>query len=246
VAISDFPRPPHHFRFDHPAWQAWFNRLDTFFSSSTVVAWTDINFTGSNLTSIATRNHSSLQNIQEANPASSDATRDAHVSDNDLKLAADHRAASVIGTHVQAWDSDLDALASVSGTGLLARTGAGTASARTIVAADARLTVTNGDGVSGNPSVGVGVLSVVTKTTTYLITSADDFIRGDMTGGGFTVTLPAAVVGRIYRVKLVVAGGNLTIACDGAETIDGSATKVLTSLNESVTLIGISGGWNLI
>ncbi len=229
MALSDFPRPPYGYDYSHPSWLAWFNRVDAFFKSSS-----------------ATLSHSDLLNIQQANPASADATRDAHVSDNDLKLAADHRAASVIGTHVQAWDADLDALAGVSGSGMIVRTGAGTATARTIAASDARITVTNGSGVSGNPTVGVGVLTVVTKTTTYLATAADDFIRGDMTGGGFTVTLPAAIAGRIFRFKLVVVGGNLTIACDGAETIDGVATKVLTLLNESVTLIGITGGWNIV
>lgn len=51
-------------------------------------------------------------------------------------------------------DSDLDALASNSTNGLWARTGAGTGSARTLTAGtSAGLTITNGDGVSGNPTV---------------------------------------------------------------------------------------------
>jgi len=51
-------------------------------------------------------------------------------------------------------DADLAALGNNSTAGLLARTGAGTASARTITAASALdLTVSNGDGVSGNPSI---------------------------------------------------------------------------------------------
>lgn len=59
----------------------------------------------------------------------------------------------------QATDADLTALAGVATAGLLARTGAGTAAARTVTAG-AGISVTNGDGVSGNPTVaslGVGI-----------------------------------------------------------------------------------------
>lgn len=49
-------------------------------------------------------------------------------------------------------DTDLTALAGISATGFLARTGSGTAAARTITAG-AGISVTNGDGVSGNPTI---------------------------------------------------------------------------------------------
>lgn len=49
-------------------------------------------------------------------------------------------------------DADTVAIAGLSGTGLIARTGTGTASVRTIAGA-AGITVTNGDGVSGNPTI---------------------------------------------------------------------------------------------
>jgi len=51
-----------------------------------------------------------------------------------------------------ALDSDLTAVGDLSGTGLIARTGTGTASVRTITAGTG-VTVTDGDGVSGNPTV---------------------------------------------------------------------------------------------
>src|SRR5205814_1822443 len=60
----------------------------------------------------------------------------------------------VIGTDVEAHDADLTALAGVSSNGILARTGSGTASARTITASS-NISVSNGDGVSGNPTISV-------------------------------------------------------------------------------------------
>jgi len=59
-----------------------------------------------------------------------------------------------IGSDVQAYDADLAAVAGLSGTGLIAHTGAGTASLRSIIGGTA-ITVTYGDGASGNPSVAV-------------------------------------------------------------------------------------------
>lgn len=55
----------------------------------------------------------------------------------------------------QPLDSDLTAVAGLSTTGLIARTGAGTAATRTITAGSSKVAISNGDGVSGNPSVDV-------------------------------------------------------------------------------------------
>jgi hypothetical protein len=57
-----------------------------------------------------------------------------------------------VGVDVQAWDADLDAVAGLAANGVIARTGAGTAAVRTITPG-AGISVTNGDGVSGNPTI---------------------------------------------------------------------------------------------
>lgn len=58
-----------------------------------------------------------------------------------------------IGTDVQAWSADLDAIDALATPGLIARTGAGTAAARTITGTTNQVNVANGDGVSGNPTL---------------------------------------------------------------------------------------------
>ena len=58
----------------------------------------------------------------------------------------------------QASDADLTAIAGLSSNGMIARTGAGTAAARTVTAGTG-IAVTNGDGVSGNPTVAADLAS---------------------------------------------------------------------------------------
>ena len=79
----------------------------------------------------------------------------------------------VIGTNVQAWDTDLDALAALSSTGLIARTGSGTVSARTI-AGTSPISVSNGDGVSGNPTVSVSAASTAASGVVTLATDGEE------------------------------------------------------------------------
>jgi hypothetical protein len=69
----------------------------------------------------------------------------------------------------QAVDADLTALAGLATNGLIARTGAGTVAARS-VAAGTGITVTNGDGVSGNPTVALSTTVPVVKTGSFTIT----------------------------------------------------------------------------
>jgi hypothetical protein len=79
---------------------------------------------------------------------------------------------TALGYTPQTTDADLTALAGVSSTGLLARTGSGTASARTVTGTANEITVTNGDGVSGNPTLSIPSAVTLTGKT--------------MTGGTFT------------------------------------------------------------
>src|SRR5690606_18546104 len=55
----------------------------------------------------------------------------------------------------QATDSDLTALAGLGTTGVLVRTGTGSATTRSIVGTANRVSVSNGDGVSGDPTINI-------------------------------------------------------------------------------------------
>ena len=97
---------------------------------------------------------------------------------------------------VQAWDTDLDGYAALSSTGLVARTGSGTAATRTITAGSAQLTVTNGSGVSGDPTVDLAYASAIRETsgpTTLTIGAMGDGEVAIRSGATFvTLAAPAA------------------------------------------------------
>lgn len=75
---------------------------------------------------------------------------------------------------------DLAALEALSSTGILSRTGSSTYSERTITGTSGKITVTNGNGVSGNPTL--------TIPDAFLSSNADTFNLG-MTLSGSTITM---------------------------------------------------------
>lgn len=111
----------------------------------------------------------------------------------------------VPGTDVQAYDPDLTALASNSGTGLWTVTGAGTGATRTLTGPAAGVSVTNGSGVSGNPTIalsndlaaveGLSSTGIARRTGTdawsvgalvsnaELATSLDSTVKSNISGG---------------------------------------------------------------
>ncbi len=57
-------------------------------------------------------------------------------------------------------DTDLNALADLTTTGLITRTGSGTATTRTLTAGTTKISVTNGSGVAGNPTIDLGTVAL--------------------------------------------------------------------------------------
>ena len=69
-----------------------------------------------------------------------------------------------IGSNVQAYDSELQAISGLTANGYIARTSSSTAEARTITAGTG-ITVTNGDGVAGNTSIALTSSSITINGT---------------------------------------------------------------------------------
>jgi hypothetical protein len=93
-------------------------------------------------------------------------------------------------------------------------------------------------------SVGYKVNTITSATTldnTYNVVLCNN--------GAYTVTLPSASAnaGRVYQIKNIDAqGDDITIDGNGAETIDGDTTYVLSAYKNSITIVSDGTNWNVI
>lgn len=108
-----------------------------------------------------------------------------------------------------------------------------------------------GTGIKRGLNINASVeLPIFTKTSAYTLTAADYTILADATSGAFTVTLPTAASaytapsGRIYVIKKIDATGNVvTIQAAGAELIDGTNTKTISTGNNVIEIQSNGTSW---
>lgn len=87
------------------------------------------------------------------------------------------------------------------------------------------------------------------KTASYLVNYNDAVILADATAGAITISLPPAreMEQKRITVKKIDSSGNaVTIDPNGAETIDGTATKAITVQYTSYEFISLNGAWWII
>lgn len=123
-------------------------------------------------------------------------------------------------TQYQPVDADLTALAALASTGMVARTAANTYVPRTIAVSGTGLTITNADGVSGDPTIAIATATLGTINTLVLRDGSGNFAAG---------TITAALAGNANTATKWATARTITLSTDatGSVTFDGSANATL-------------------
>jgi hypothetical protein len=87
---------------------------------------------------------------------------------------------------------------------------------------------------------------ITAVTASYTMTLNDSIVLVNATAGAITITLPLAnecTQKRISIKKTDASANVVTIDGNGAETIDGTATKTLATQYKSYELVASGGAW---
>jgi phage-related tail fiber protein len=141
-------------------------------------------------------------------------------------------------TDAQPLDSDLTALAALSTNGIIARTATGAAAIRTITGSAGNILVTNGDGVSGNPTI--NLVSGVATPGTYKSVTIDTY--GRATGGTNPTTLAGYGITDAQPINSELTA-LAALATNGLLTKNGSGTAVTRTIAAaSGSLLTVANG----
>lgn len=158
-----------------------------------------------------------------------------------------------IGTNVQAWDADLDAVAALSGTGIAVRTGAGTWANRSLTAPANGISITNPDGVSGSPTFALtndlAALEGLSSTGVAVRIGSDSWAQRTIAGtaSNIVVTNGDGVAGNptvnLASVTDTGTGNFRKFNIDGFGRVTGTTNVVAADITALVdaTYINVSG-----
>ena len=152
----------------------------------------------------------------------------------------------------QAYDADLQAIADLTVAGVVIRTGAGTAATRSIKGTTAQITVTNGDGVAGDPTVSA---VVATKAEAEAGTNNTSLMTPLRVAQAITAQVDttlvlartaAAAVGAVGTYAFLTPVSTST-SYDPGDTLAGSSLKYASAESGGVSTSATSpsGTWRL-
>jgi hypothetical protein len=168
-------------------------------------------------------------------------------------VGTERRLDLVAGTDVEAWDADLDAIAALSTTGILARTGANTWALRTWSAPAAGITITNPGGVAGNPTLALADdlagLEAITGTGIVARTASNTYATRTWSApaAGITISNAGGVAGNPALALADDLDALESLATTGLAVRSGTSTwltRALTAPAAGFTITnagGISG-----
>ncbi len=157
-----------------------------------------------------------------------------------------------IGVNLQAWDTGLDALAAFNTNGIIVQTSNNTYAGRTITGTANQIVVTNGDGVSGNPTLAIpyNVILGSSSAGPSSVTFNEDTDNGANFG---TLVAPAAMAGnRTWTFQdatgTIAFTSDITGTNSGTNTgdqlvfktisVSGQSDVVADSATDTLTLVG--------
>lgn len=163
------------------------------------------------------------------------------------RTAGTYRAASLASLLTSGLDTDLQAIAALTGAGVLVRTADNTWSLRTVTGTANQITVTNGDGVAGNPTLSLpNALDFTGKTVTGgtfnspAISAPTGIVKGDVGLGNVDNTSDAtknAATATLTNKTIDIAGPN-TIKINGNTLAATAGVATVTIPNATDTLVG--------
>lgn len=137
-------------------------------------------------------------------------------------------------TQYQTLDSDLTAIAALTTAGLVARTGSGTAAARTITVSGSGISITNGTGASGDPAIALASATAATPSTLVFRDANGDFSAGVIT---------ASLSGNASTATAWSSSRTLTLGGDVSGSVSFNGGSAIGTLSVTVNNAAQASKW---